>query len=76
MTNCKQEQIHNFLKHYNQGGQIPLVNKPIDKNNIGHSIQKFSTDFEKHQNSYDFVDPIKLPEEFFNVFNIKFKTNG
>ena len=75
-TSHQQEQIPNFIKYYQQCGQIPLESKPIDKINIGCTIQKLSTEFEKHQNSYDFEDPIKLPEEFFNVFNIKFKTDG
>ena len=75
LTNQKHEQIHNFLKHYQQGGQTPLENKPIDQINIEHTIRKFSINFEKHQNSYNFCNLIKLPEEFFRVFNIKFKTD-
>ena len=63
-TSQNQEKNHNFVKHYQKGGQIPIEYKPIETN-IRQTIKNFSMKFDKHQNSYDFADPISLQEEFF-----------
>ena len=64
LTSRGKEKTHNFLKHYQKGGQIPLEYKPIDIK-TDNKVKKFSIEFDKHKNSYDFTDLIKLPEDFF-----------
>ena len=66
---------HNFIYHYQKGGEIPLENRHLKKRSDG-SILKFSIDYETHKNSYDFSNAVKLLEDFFNVVNINFVTDG
>ena len=74
LTRRNEEKSHNFLKHYQKGGQLPLEYKAIEIK-TEETYKKFSIELEKHKNSYDFADPVKLPEDFFNVVDIKFNTD-
>ena len=58
LTNRSEEKQHDFLKHYQKGGEILLEHCPIIKNNDG-TITKFEIQYEKHKNSYDFKHPVK-----------------
>ena len=52
---------HNFLNHYQNGGEIPLENRVFTRKSSG-TIIKFLIDYNTHKNSYDFEDPVKLLE--------------
>ena len=71
ITSCFKEVRHNFINHYQKAGEIPLENRQFKKTSHG-SIIKFTIDYESHKNSYDFADPAKLLEDFFEVVNINF----
>ena len=75
LTSEKQEREHNFLKHLQRGGEIPLEDRPIIIKNDG-TITKFVIEYNKHKNSYDFEHPVKLVEDFFRVVDSKFVTDG
>ena len=61
--------------HYQKVGQVPLENKPIIIKTDG-TIKKFLIECNKHKNSCDFEDPVKLVEDFLSVVDIKFVTDG
>ena len=75
ITSRSEEIQHNFIKHSQKGGEIPLENKQFKKTR-DRSIIRFSIDYDVHRNSYDFADPVKLLEDFFEVVNINFRTDG
>ena len=75
ITSSFKEIQHNFINHYQKGGEIPLEKRQFKKTNNG-SIMKFTFDYESHKNSYDFADPAKLLEVFFEVVDINFVTDG
>ena len=64
LTSRNEEKTLNFLKHRQKAGQLPLEYKPIEIK-TKETYKTFSIEFDKHKNSYDFADPIKLPEDFF-----------
>ena len=70
------EKEHNFLKHYQEGGSLPIELKPINRSVLDRNLQKFSINFDEHSNSYDFTNGKKFPVEFLNVFDTKFNTSG
>ena len=75
LTSQYQEKIRNSMKHYQEGGQLPIKGKAMESI-IGQEKKKIFINFEKHKDSYDFIDGFRLPQECFNIFNIKFNTNG
>ena len=75
ITSRSEEIQHYFIKHYQKGGEIPLENRQFKKTSDG-SIIRFPIDYDTHKNSYDFADPVKLLEDFLEVVNINFKTDG
>ena len=74
VTSSFGEVQHNFINHYQKGGEIPLENRHSKKTSDG-SIIKFTIDYESYKNSYDFADPAKLLEDFFEVVDINFVTD-
>ena len=68
--------LHNFLRHYQEGGSLPIELKPINRIVLDGNLQKFSINFNEHANSYDFTNSKKLPVEFLNVFDMKFNSSG
>ena len=75
LTSISEEKKHNFSKHFQKGGQMTLANRPIEIK-TDTTVKKFSIEYDKRKSSYDFMDPIKLLEDFFNVVDIKFNTDG
>ena len=75
LLNGIHEKEHNFLKHYQEGGSLPIELKPINRTILDRNLQKFSTKFDEHSDSYDFANGKKLPVEFLNVFNTKFNSS-
>ena len=75
ITSSFEEVQHNSVQHYQKGGEIPLENRHLKKRSDG-SIIKFYIDYEIHKNNYDFADAGKLLEDFFDVVDINFLTDG
>ena len=76
MLNGIHEKEHNFLKHYQEGGSLPIELKPIIRTILDRNLQKFSINFDEHSNSYDFTHGKKLPIEFLNDFDTKYNSSG
>ena len=74
VTSRSKEIRHNFLKHYQEGGEIPHENRHFNWISDG-KITKFTIEFEKHADNYDFKNPNKLIDDFFNVVNINFRAD-
>ena len=52
-----------------------MENRPFIKRSDG-SIIKFPIDYKIHKNNYDFTNAGKLLEDFFNVVDLNFVTDG
>ena len=76
LSSRNEEKIHNFLKHFHEGGKFPIEDKPITMSFLSEKRKLFRIEYKKHKNSYDFGDDFALPNEFFNVVDIKFNTDG
>ena len=55
LLNGIHEKEHNCLKHYQEGGSLPIELKPINRTILDRNLQKFSINFDEHSNSYDFT---------------------
>ena len=74
--NDAQEKIHNFLKHYQEGGSRPTEAKPLNKTIIEHDFVKYGINYDDHSADYDFTDGMGLVEDFVHVFDRKFNSSG
>ena len=70
-----QEIQHNFLVHYQKGGEQALENRQFKITSDGQ-ITKYLTDYETHKETYDFFNSEKLLEDFLEVVDINFITEG
>ena len=75
ITSRSKEIRHNFLKPYQQSGEIPPESRRFNWKSDG-KITKFSKDYSDYKNSYDFANPIKLLDNFFEVVNTNFISDG
>ena len=70
------ETQHNFINHYQKGGELPWENRNFKKtSDCDGSIIKFCIDYGSHKDSYDFFDPSKLLNDFFEVIDLNFLTD-
>ena len=74
ITSSFHEVQHNFINHYQKGGEISIENRPVNKTTDG-SIVKFTIDYDSDKNSYDFTDTSNMLEEFFEVVDTNFVTD-
>ena len=63
---------HNFLSHYQFGGQLPVENKPTNILKRSNFLTTFSINFDQHQDFDDFFYSEKLVNDFLNVFKLTF----
>ena len=59
----KQKAVHNFLKPYEDGKSIPFEEKPLDILKL-LALTKYSIEFRKHQNFYDFYNSELCIDDF------------
>ena len=72
LTTEKHKSAHIFLKHYDEGRNIPFGNKPIDIVRFpGLTIH--SIEFQKHKEFYDFFNSEKCVDDFLRNIRYKFK---
>ena len=74
LVNEKQERKHNSLRHLQQGGAIPIENLPLLRESSG-TIIRFSINYERHKDYYNFEKPSELIENFFFVIDLRFDTD-
>ena len=54
LTTEKHKSIHNFLKHYEEGKNVPFEKKPIDIVKL-HGLTMKSIELQKHKDFYNFL---------------------
>ena len=55
LTTDKHKSVHNFLKHYDEGKDIPVEDKPIEISRFP-GLKIYSIKFKKHKYFYDFFN--------------------
>ena len=70
--NDRDEKIHNFREHYQQGGTLPAEDKPVNITNFERDLQRYCITFNEHGENYDFYDPPEIISEFFVAFQKNF----
>ena len=60
--------FHDFLKHYNEGKDNIVEEKPLTVTKIG-KITKFEINYQNHSSFYDFHNSESVVDEF--LFNVK-----
>ena len=63
VTTEKHKNIHNFLRHYEEGKSVPFEKKPIDILGF-HGLTIYSIEFQKHKDFYDFFNSEKCVDDF------------
>ena len=70
-TDAETWKKHNIWSHYQFGGQLPAENKPINILKLRNFLKTLSN-FDQHQDFYNFFDSEKLLDVFLSVFLLKF----
>ena len=70
----KHKATDDFLKHYEDGKNIPFEEKPLDILKFS-ALTIYSVDFQKHSEFYDFYNSEKCVDDFLNNVKYKFKSN-
>ena len=63
VTTEKHKDIHNFLRHYEEGKSVPFEKKPSDILGF-HGLTIYSIKFQKHKDFYDFFNSEKCVDDF------------
>ena len=74
LTSEKHKPTQDFLKHYEDGKNIPFEQKPLDILKLS-GLLIYSIDFQKHNDFYDFYNCEKCADDFLNNVKYKFKSN-
>ena len=70
--NEREEKIHYFLSHHQQGGRLPTGDKPLKKIYSNENLQKYCITFDEHSNYYYFFDSREIMSEFLQIFENNF----
>ena len=68
----KEKAVHDFLKHYDAGKNIPFEERPLDVIKY-HALLIYQIEFKKHKHFYSFYNSEKCVDEFLN--NVKYRFN-
>ena len=81
LTTDKQESIHNFLKHYDEGKKISFEDKPIEVLRFP-GLTIYAIEFQKHfrisefQDFYKFFNSEEVVDDFLRNGKYKFESGG
>ena len=64
----REEQIHNFLNHYQQGDRLVTEFKPMTEIRYDENLEKYSINIDEHGKYYNFENSGELINEFMTVF--------
>ena len=70
LTTKKEKAIHRFLKHYNEGKDIPFEEKPLDVVRYP-SLLIYQIEYKKYSHRYSFYNSDKCVDEFLQ--NVKYR---
>ena len=69
LTTKKEKAAHDFIKHYDNGKEIPFERKPLDIIKLP-ALMIYKTEFKKYKNQYSFFNAEKYVDDFLkNVQN-------
>ena len=74
LTSEKHKATHDFLKHYEDGKNIPFEEKLFDILKFS-GLTVYSINFQKHSEFYDFYNSEKCVDDFLNNVKYKLKSN-
>ena len=66
---------YDFLKHYDQGQNIPFEDKPLDVSRFT-GLTIYSIEYQKYNGYYNFSNPEEVVDHFLRNVNYKFKPSG
>ena len=75
LTTDKHKSVHIFLKHYDEGKDIPFEDKPIEILRFP-GLTIYLIEFKKHKDFYDFFNSEKVVDDFLRNVKNKFKPGG
>ena len=70
--NGRDEKVHNFLEHYQQGGTLSSEEKPVKLTHFDGDLQKCCITFNEYGEFFDFYNPREVISEFLIVFEQDF----
>ena len=71
----KQKAVHDFLKHYDEGKNIPFEEKPLDIVRYP-GLTIYYIEFKKHSSFYNFYDSEKCVDDFLRNVKYRFKSTN
>ena len=63
LTTDKHKSVHNFLKHYDEGKNIPFEDKPIDILRF-NGLTIYSVEFQEHKDFYNLFNSVEVVDDF------------
>ena len=75
LTAQKEKAVHDFLKHYEEGKNVPFEERPPDILRYS-GLTIYSIEFKKYNNFYNFYDSEKCVDEFLRNVKYKFKATS
>ena len=75
LTTDKHKSVHNFLKHYDEGKNIPFEDRLIDILRF-NGLTIHSVEFQKHKGFYNFFNSEEVVDDFLRNVKYKFKPAG
>ena len=75
LTVQKEKAVHDFLKHYEEGKNVPFEERPPDILRYS-GLTIYSIEFKKYNNFYNFYDSEKCVDEFLRNVKYKFKATS
>ena len=73
LTTDKHKLVHNFLKHYDEGKNIPFEDTLIDVLRF-NGLTVYSVEFQKHKDFYNFFNSEEVVDDFLKNVKYTFKT--
>ena len=75
LTTLNYKKSHDFVKHYEEGKQTLVEDKPLEIVNTSN-ITKYQISYSKHSEYYDFTNSEQVVNEFLTNVKLHFKPSG
>ena len=76
LTTLNYKKAHDFVKHYKEGKEGLVKDKPLDIIKSSPSIVKYQISYFKHSNDYNFSNSEQVVNEFLTNVKLHFKPAG
>ena len=75
LTTKKEKAAHDFIKHYDDGKEIPFEEKPLDIIKLP-ALTIYKIEFKKYKNQYSFFNAEKCVDDFLKNVQNRFRTTN